>query len=752
MRTRDDIPATWHQRGERPRPRREVADIARQYRPLAVPVIWMIAAEAITAVLWLLPSFLGAVAIIVACLAVGLRIAVRNRNKPVPVRQYATVSWAAGSLWSLVATLAGPFVLLRLPVLFPLPVLQLILLAGGPILSAGYWYGHRAPAPSGRRTLAGRLSTPAGADSAPASGGEADVVAPVTATAHAATAFAAAAAAAPAGVPAPPSAPPASPVVLRASAGTPAPAPEPRYTLPPVGLLSQAAVSRAGAQAKAITLMKVTLAEVLSEHKVDATVVGHVTGPTVTLYKIKLGPGVKAEKVTQLRNTLAVFAGTPDVRMLIPVPGEQLIGIELPNRAREPVTLASLMAALDTHERAKHPLTVALGASTGGGPVITCLADQPHVLIAGTTGSGKTTAALAILTQILLRATPDEVRFLLIDPKRVEFTRFAGVPHLLFKVITDARRAAAALEWTTGEIDRRYTDMEVTGFRHIDDFNKAVRAGEVTARPCDLIPGDERTAFTTYPYLLVAVDELSDLMQFAPREVEDAIVRIAQIGRAAGVHLLLATQYPNADVVTPLIKQNVPCRWAFAVADNTASRVILDQVGAEALIGLGDSLWKPKDTNRPDRVQGVFVSEDELKKIIAAAVTQAGLYAGPRADLPAAPPARRPPPAAEAAEPDDGEVTAADLTQLLKCAEHVIRSQFGSTSMLQRKERIGFAKAGRMMDLLEDAEIVGPSEGSKARNVLVPADDLDQALAALRAKYGDSQHDQAPALAGTGSE
>ncbi len=485
---------------------------------------------------------------------------------------------------------------------------------------------------------------------------------------------------------------------------TPAPPGGDGYHLPPLELLKLS--ESGGHNRKVLEQAGAELEETLHQHGVDARLVRIVPGPTVTRFEIELAPGVKVSRVTSMSHDIAYAMASADVRILAPIPGKSAIGIEVPNRHRSLVTLGDILSSGEATTDGD-PMTIALGTDISGRPRFLKLDELPHVLIAGATGAGKSSCINALVTSLLMRAKPDEVRLILVDPKRVELGQYNGVPHLLTRVITNPKKAAEALQWAVHEMDRRYELLAEAGVRDIISYREKWDAGMI-----------DEDGFDRFPYIVVIVDELNDLMMVAGRSVEDSVVRIAQMARAVGIHLVLATQRPSVNVITGVIKANVPSRLAFSVASQTDSRVILDSAGAEKLVGLGDMLVVTARDPKPERIQGAFVSEAEVHEVVDWVKHQREAR---YRDKEVFEPAQKAAAMEEQFEGEDPEI----ITQAI---DLIVRSQLGSTSMLQRKLRIGFSRAGRVMDILERKGIVGPSEGSKARTVLIGPEELDSIL------------------------
>jgi S-DNA-T family DNA segregation ATPase FtsK/SpoIIIE len=498
------------------------------------------------------------------------------------------------------------------------------------------------------------------------------------------------------------------------------------WKLPPARVLD-----RSGAQEVDRAMVERTgrtLEHALAEHGVETRLVGMVVGPTVTRYELELGPGVKVARVTSLHRDIAYAMATPDVRILAPIPGRQAIGVEVPNVRRQLVTVGDILGSEEAR-KADHPLEVAVGRDIMGRSVLANLATMPHLLIAGATGAGKSSCINSLITSILMRTTPDQVRMILVDPKRVELGQYNRLPHLLTQVVTNPKKAANALTWTVREMERRYDLLSEVGVRDITGYNAAYDRGDLAGETSEILrkalghlpEGAADLKFPRLPYILVVVDELNDLMMVAARDVEDSICRIAQMARAVGIHLVIATQRPSVNVITGVIKANVPSRIAFAVSSLADSRVILDQQGAERLVGRGDMLLLGPSSSIPQRIQGAWVTEDEVRAVAAHWRRQC-----PEVNY------------VEGVEGSDDDQASLfdvatsggddedDAALARQARELVVRSQLGSTSMLQRKLRVGFARAGRLMDLLEQQGVVGPSTGSKARDVLMSPEELDE--------------------------
>jgi S-DNA-T family DNA segregation ATPase FtsK/SpoIIIE len=500
------------------------------------------------------------------------------------------------------------------------------------------------------------------------------------------------------------------------------------WKLPPMKLLN-----RSGAQQvdkAAIKETGQTLEHALAEHGVETRLVGMTIGPTVTRYELELGPGVKVSRLTSLHKDIAYAMATPDVRILAPIPGRQAIGVEVPNTRKQLVAVGDILASAEA-KSASHPLEVAVGRDIAGKAVMANLATMPHVLIAGATGAGKSSCINTLMTSLLMRSTPDQVRLILVDPKRVELGQYNGLPHLLTEVVTSPKKAANALAWAVREMEHRYDLLSEVGVRDVTGYNAAYDRGDLQAAP-----GTDRT-YERLPFILVVVDELNDLMMVAARDVEESITRIAQMARAVGIHLIIATQRPSVNVITGVIKANIPARWAFAVSSLADSRVILDQPGAEKLLGKGDMLLLGPASSIARRIQGSWVTEEEVRSIVAHWKRQSPEVAYDDTvqgtdDTPGV--------AGRAGTGGGGTGGDDDDELLAQAMELIVRSQLGSTSMLQRKLRVGFARAGRLMDLLEQQGVVGPSEGSKARAVLMTVEELEGGPGA---GHGPLGHDEA---------
>ena len=672
----------------------EARAVVKHHHSVFMVIFWIVATILAAFVAHRLPGHAQIIAVLLAVIGTGIWTVRAQRGKAGHLP--AGLRWALGSLWFTVATIVGPLALDGF--------LFAVFIPGAAVSSLTYLhkYHQQKAAAHPAATRAGVLYDKV---DLPWSAGEPGEAAPM-----------------PVHVEVEDTTPYATPL-LTEPADEAAAVP---YTVPGATALKPGDPPRAYDAARDPN--RTAIDGVFQQFKVNAQVASVTRGPTVTRYEAEVGPGTKIEEITRLAKNIAYAVKTANVLIEAPVEGMSAVGIQVPNKERDIVALRDVITSAAA-VKDKHPMIVGLGKDIQGRSVIANLAKMPHMLVAGATGAGKSMCINALIISVLIRALPIDVRMILIDPKRVELAAYRGIPHLLTQIITSPKKAAEALDWVCGEMDRRYDEFEKYGVKDIDSYNRTVEVHRLTRSNGD-VP-------QKLPYLLVIVDELADLMMVAPRDVEDAIVRITQLARACGIHLVVATQRPSVDVVTGLIKANIPSRLSFATSSLTDSRVILDQPGAEKLVGQGDALFLPMGASKPVRLQGAFVSEKDIRGVVAQCVAQSSVLPGMPA--PAVPSFTAP----AASGASDEDVSDEDRDLMVQAAGIIIRTQFGSTSMLQRKLRLGFAKAGRIMDLLEERQIVGPQEGSKARDVLVRPEDVEAALASLRGDAADTGYEEA---------